>query len=65
MPQPGDRDGEGTFDSWLATLSQAEQDDVLGKGRADLYRRKVITKADLVNQRGRVLTLAELRARVD
>lgn len=65
MPKPGDRDGEGTFDSWLATLSQAEQDDVLGKGRADLYRRKVITKADLVNQRGRVLTLAELRARGD
>lgn len=65
MPKPGDRDGEGTFDSWLVTLSQAEQDDVLGKGRADLYRRKIITKADLVNQRGRVLTLAELRARGD
>lgn len=64
MPRPGDRD-EGTFDDWLATLSDDEAADVLGKGRADLYRRKVITKADLVNQRGRALTLKELRARVD
>lgn len=64
MPREGDRD-EGTFDDWLATLSDDEAADVLGKGRADLYRRKVITKADLVNQRGRVLTLKELRARGD
>lgn len=55
----------GSFDEWLNGLSKDEQDDVLGVGRADLYRRKVITKADLVNQRGRVLTLAELRKRAD
>lgn len=64
MPKPGDIN-LGSFDEWLNGLSQSEQDDVLGAGRADLYRRKVITKADLVNQRGRVLTLRELRARAD
>lgn len=64
MPREGDID-LGSFDQWLAGLSPDEQDDVLGAGRAGLYRRKVITKADLVNQRGRVLTLKELRARGD
>lgn len=64
MPRVGDVDLE-SFEAWIDGLSTEQQADVLGKGRADLYRRKVITKADLVNQRGRVLTLKELRARVD
>ena len=64
VPKPGDIN-LGSFDQWLDSLTVGEQDEVLGKGRADLYRRKVITKADLVNQRGRVLTLRELRARSD
>lgn len=64
MPRPTDRD-PGSFEDFIAGLSPDEQDDILGAGRADLWRRKVITKADLINQRGRVLTLAELRARGD
>ena len=64
LPKPGDRD-YGSFESFIGGLSKDEQDDILGEGRADLYRRGVITKADLVNQRGRVLTLRELRGRRD
>lgn len=64
MPRPGDRD-PGSFEDFVSGLSPAEQDDVLGVGRAELWRRGQITKADLVNQRGRVLTLAELRGRGD
>jgi hypothetical protein len=55
----------GSFEDFIRGLSPEEQDDILGDGRADLWRRGVITKADLVNQRGRVLTLRELRARGD
>jgi hypothetical protein len=65
MPREGDADIDTTFEQWIDSLSPAEQDDVLGAGRADLWRRGVITKADLISQRGRVLTLAELRARGD
>jgi len=64
MPRPTDRP-VGSFEEFIAGMSIDEQNDVLGKGRAELWRRGVLTKADLVNQRGRVLTLAELRARPD
>ena len=64
MPRPTDRP-VGSFEEFVNGLSPDEQDDVLGVGRADLWRRGVITKSDLVNQRGRTLTLAELRARAD
>ncbi len=64
MPRPTDRP-VGSFEDFVNGLSADEQDDILGAGRADLWRRGVITKADLINQRGRVLTLAELRARGD
>jgi SPP1 gp7 family putative phage head morphogenesis protein len=65
MPREGDADIDVTFEQWMESLSPAEQDDILGAGRADLWRRGVITKADLISQRGRVLTLAELLARID
>lgn len=64
MPRATDRPVL-TFESWVAGLSDEDRADVLGKGRAELWQRGAITKGDLVNQRGRVLTLAELRARAD
>lgn len=63
MPREGDVDFDQTFEQWANGLTPAEQDDLLGMGRADLWRRGAITKRDLVDQRGRVLTLRELRAR--
>jgi len=53
-----------TFAAWLDTLAPYEQAAVLGKGRADLWRRGVITLSDLIHQSGRLLTLGELRALV-
>jgi hypothetical protein len=49
------------FREWFDGLSAEEQDELFGVGRADLFRRGVITQSDLVNQRGRILTLGELR----
>lgn len=59
----GPVDGDITFDRWLASKSAAIQDDMLGKTRADLFRRGKLKLADLVKDDGRELTLKELRAR--
>jgi SPP1 gp7 family putative phage head morphogenesis protein len=58
MPEDG---GQSTFRDYFDGLSEAEQDRLFGDGRADLFRRGVITQSDLVNQAGRVLTLRELQ----
>lgn len=54
-----------TYEEWLKGKSQVEQDQVLGKGKADLWRRGVITFSDMLDQSGRPLTLEELRAKTD
>ena len=53
-----------TMESWLAGKSQAMQDAMLGKGRAELWRSGKITLTDLVDQRGRPLSLHDLRQRL-
>lgn len=50
-----------TFDEYLRRKGKAFQDEMLGEGRADLWRDKKITLRDLVNGDGRELTLNELR----
>ncbi len=52
-----------TYEDWLKRKTQSEQDEVLGKGKADLWRRGVITFRDMLNQSGRPLTLAKLNAK--
>lgn len=59
MPEDG---GQGRFREYFDGLTAAEQDRLFGQGRADLYRRGIITQSDLIGQQGQVLTLAELRA---
>ena len=54
-----------SFSKMLKSMSKAEQEAVLGKGRLELYNAGKITLSDLVNQQGRTLTLAELRERYD
>lgn len=49
------------FDDWLETLTVEQQNDLLGAGRAELWRNDVITTSDLINQNGQVMTLRELR----
>lgn len=57
MPEDG---GQSTFRAYFDGLTESEQDRLFGQGRADLFRRGVITQADLIGQRGQVLTLGEL-----
>lgn len=52
-----------TFDSFLTRKGQAFQDEVLGKGRAKLWRDGTITLTQLLDQKGNPLTLAELKAK--
>lgn len=52
-----------TFDAFLDRQTKAFQDEVLGKGRADLWRAGKITLRDLVSGTGRPLTLEQLQAR--
>jgi SPP1 gp7 family putative phage head morphogenesis protein len=52
-----------TFEGWLERQSKEKQEDMLGKGRAELYRAGKITLADLTRGNGRPLTLDELRTK--
>lgn len=48
------------YEKWLKSKTPEEQDNALGKGKADLWRRGVITFSDMLDQTGRPLTLKEL-----
>jgi SPP1 gp7 family putative phage head morphogenesis protein len=56
--------GATTFLSFFERLSTAQQDAMFGKSRAQLMRDGKITVRDLVNGRGRELSLDELLAKV-
>lgn len=49
-----------TYEQWLRRQSRSFQDDVLGKARADLFRRKKLSLDRFVDYSGRRLTLEEL-----
>ena len=52
-----------TFSQFLSRKTVAEQNEMLGMGRAELWRQKKITLQDLISQNNRPLTLAQLNAR--
>ena len=52
-----------SFDEWLKGKSQAFQDDLLGKGKAKLWREQRLSLRDLLDFKGQPLTLAELTDR--
>lgn len=58
----GQVDAKTTFSDFLERQGRAFQDEVLGKGRADLWRAGRLTLRDLVSGTGRPLTLDQLRA---
>lgn len=58
----GQIDFDTTFDGYLKRKGKAYQDEVLGPGRADLWRAGKITLRDLVNGEGRPVTLDALIA---
>jgi hypothetical protein len=55
--------GSTTFDAYLKRKGKAFTDDLLGPGRAELWRSKKITLQQLLDQSGRPLSLAELKRR--
>lgn len=55
-PRPGGK----SMDDFLAGRTTEQLDEQLGKGRADLYRRGVITREQLLNLSGNPLSLAQL-----
>lgn len=52
-----------TFTQWLKGKSSEFQDELLGRGKADLWRRGKISLQQLLDQTGRPLTLAQLQRR--
>ena len=52
-----------TFASFLDRKGEAFQDEILGAGRAEMWRDGKITLPQLLDQRGNPLTLAELKAK--
>lgn len=59
----GPVDASLTFDKWLERQTPERQNDILGPGRADLYRKGTITLSDLVTGRGRPLTIEQLKTK--
>lgn len=57
----GQVDAKITMDAWLKTRTDAQLDEQLGRGRADLYRRGVITLQQLLDQSGNPLSLKQLQ----
>jgi len=53
-----------TFEKWISGKPDKYADEVFGKGRAELWRQGKITVRDMVDQRGRPLTLEELRKQI-
>lgn len=58
----GQIDANTNFNDFLERKGKGYQDEMLGKGRAELWRNKKITLRDLVDGNGRPLTLSELEA---
>ena len=55
-----------TFDGFMKSMSEAEQNEIIGKGRAELWRAGKISLSDMINPRNKkVLTLKQLRSRTE
>ena len=59
----GEVPNANTYADWLSRQSAARQDEVLGPTRGAMYRRGQVSVEGFLNNRGRLLTLEQLRAR--
>ena len=57
----GQVSSEATYEEWLKSKSEAQQNATLGHGKAKMWRDGKITFNDMLDQTGRELTLEELR----
>lgn len=55
---------ETTFETWLQEQDEETQIETLGRGKWQVWKRRRLRLSDLVDQRGRPLTLEQLNARV-
>lgn len=55
--------GDWTYEDWFRTQSEAEQNEILGPGRADLFRRGKLDLRRLITDDKEVVPLDELRKR--
>ena len=62
--EDGHIDVNTSFEDFLRRKGQAYQDEVLGEGRAELWRQGKITLRDLVDGQGRPVSLASLHEKV-
>ena len=53
-----------TYDQWLRSQSESTQTEILGPGRFDLWKRNKLDMADLVDNSGNLIPLAELKKRL-
>jgi len=59
----GEIPNASTYADWLSRQNAARQDEVLGPTRGAMYRRGQVSVEGFLNNRGRLLTLDQLRAR--
>lgn len=59
--EDGQVPADWTFSDFLDTMSEDQQNEMLGEGRAELWRNGDITLPQLMDQKGNPLTLAELK----
>ena len=59
----GQLDAKITFDDYLKRVPAAQVEEMLGKGRYELWKSGKMTTAQMLDQTGRELTLKELRAK--
>lgn len=60
----GQVDGNLTYEGWFDSLSQDRQMEILGPGKYELWKKGNLGFTDMLDQRGNVLTLDELRKKV-
>lgn len=62
-PEDGGKEVD-KFENWLKKQSVEQQNDTLGKGRADLWRDGKVDVDELIGQNGMVMTLRQLQAEI-
>lgn len=53
-----------TFDAWLRRKPKAMQNEMLGETKAELWRQKKITLAEMIDQKNRPLTIDEIKKKL-
>jgi hypothetical protein len=56
---------DNNFGEYLDGLEQAQQDDILGAGRAEMWRAGDLNLSEMIGQDGLFMTLGELKNELD